>query len=98
MSETLVIEFEVQPAKVDWFLETLRQTMPETRRFEGNEGIELYRDAERPNRMMFFEQWRSREDYQRYGQWRTETGVSQALKDAMLGQPSARWFTHEPTP
>ena len=41
---------------------------------------------------MAIEQWESREAYEKYFAWRTETGVSGQLGNWVSAEPSIRYF------
>jgi quinol monooxygenase YgiN len=90
-SHTVLIEFNCKPGIRDSILDGLRNALPETRGFDGAELIEVYVDADEPDRLIFWEKWSTRHNQEAYLQWRTETGVLAAFSD-LLSQPPR--FTH----
>ena len=41
---------------------------------------------------MLYERWETRENYEKYLVWRTETGMIANLMEAIQGEPSIRYF------
>jgi quinol monooxygenase YgiN len=60
-------------------LDFLTEILPDTRSFDGCQ-----------DRMVFIEYWDSAEHYQRYLNWRTETGVLDRLVEMLAAPPVIR--------
>lgn len=82
MSVRVVAEFPAAPGKLAELTAALKGALPDTRAFEGCEGVESLLDAQRET-ILLVESWRSFEDYDRYLGWRVETGILD-LFDALL--------------
>lgn len=83
MSHTAVVEFPCHPGKGKELLDTLRVALADTRAFEGCESIETYSDQEEPDRVMLWEKWATRANYDAYLAWRMETGLMDVLAPFM---------------
>ena len=66
--------------------------MPDTRSYDGCQGIDAYFNVDNPGNMVVVEQWESRGHYEKYQQWRTETGVMNQAVSMLTGPPSIRYF------
>ena len=55
------------------------ETLVGTRDFEGCESINMYQNQDDPTAFVLVEQWTSPENYDRYVQWRSETGSLKEL-------------------
>ena len=85
MAIKIIVDVHVRVELFDDYITHLKHKIVETREFEGCLGAELYADQDLPGRMAVVEEWRSREDQQRYVDWRRSQGgmadvYSQPLK------------------
>ncbi|MFF0494001.1 putative quinol monooxygenase [Nocardia sp. NPDC004068] len=71
----------------NWFLEHI----PGTRGFEGNITVEIARNQDEPNRILFVEKWDSREHFENYLAWRDKTGVITELLEMLDGDITFRY-------
>lgn len=88
MSHTVILEFKCNEGVGPGFLETLLGALADTRAFEGCENVEVYTDADDPDRIVLWEKWTTREDQEAYLAWRTETGTSiSSMTAPMMAEP-----------
>ena len=66
----------------------LGEVLPDTRAFDGCEGVTVYTDSDDRQTFLFVEFFQSKEHQQRYVKWRTETGVMAQLGEN-AGRPAA---------
>lgn len=66
----------------DWFIAHL----PGTRGFAGNISVEVARNTDEPNAVLFVEKWETREAFEKYLAWRDETGVIADLVEMLDGE------------
>ena len=66
-------------------LDFISDLLPDTRAFEGCQDLKVYVEGD-GEAIVFIEYWDSVEHYQRYLNWRTETGVLAELVE-MLDEP-----------
>jgi len=75
MSIMVLLEGQVQSDKIAEMKSTLAQVFPETRSYDGCQGIDAHFNMDNPGNMVMLEQWESRGHHDKYIQWRTETGI-----------------------
>lgn len=92
MACTVLLELKVKPECVDDTLAGLAGLLPETRQYEGCIEVYAHQDQDDPTTILAIEQWDSREAYEKYFAWRTETGVIDALAAWVSAPPSIRYF------
>lgn len=92
MSVTVVLELTLKPEKVEDVKGMLKQILPDTRAYDGCEGVTIHQDQDNPNTLVALEQWASRAHYEKYFAWRTETGVIAGLAEVITAPPSIRYF------
>ena len=70
-------------------LDFLTEILPDTRSFDGCQDLKVYIEGDGEG-MVFIEYWDSAEHYQRYLNWRTETGVLDRLVEMLAAPPVIR--------
>ena len=90
MSTTVVLlEIQVKPECVEEVKAFLKEVLPDTRAYAGCQGIDIYGNLDESTNLVFYERWDTRDHYQKYLNWRTETG---ALGAKLAGPPSIRYY------
>ncbi len=92
MSIHVLLEVNVKPESADDMNALMKENLPDTRAFDGCEGITIQSNAEDPSNVIALEQWLSREHYEKYLAWRTETGFMDKMVSMLAGEPSIRYF------
>jgi quinol monooxygenase YgiN len=92
MSVTVLFEAPVKPKEITNLVTSLANLLPESRKYEGCEGMDVYFNTEDKGRMVMIEKWASRAHHEKYLAWRTETGVMEKLGSMLAGPPSIRYF------
>lgn len=92
MSVLVLLEAAVKPEDVANMKAYLAQLFPETREYDGCQGIDAYFSTDDPGQMVMIERWGSRSQHEKYLGWRTETGVMDKLGGMLAGPPSMRYF------
>jgi quinol monooxygenase YgiN len=95
MAIMVLLEGKAKPESVDRLKAALANLFPETRRYEGCQGITAYTGADDGLAVAFVEHWDTRAHHERYLRWRTETGVIAELVGMLEAPPNIRYF--EPT-
>ena len=70
----------------------MKEILPDTRNFKGNEGIDIYFDTKDKDMMVLVEKWKSEQDYHDYHEWRVSTGVIDKLRSMLDGRPTRRFL------
>ncbi len=92
MSILVLLEGQVKSDKISDMKSSLAQIFPDTRSYDGCQGIDAQFNVDDPGNMVIVEQWESRGHHEKYLKWRTETGVMAKLASMLTGPPSIRYF------
>ncbi len=92
MSVIVLLEIHVKPEAVNEVKAMLKKILPDTRAYAGCQGIDIYGNMDDPSTLVFYERWASRDHYQKYLAWRTETGAVDQLSAKLTAPPSIRYF------
>jgi quinol monooxygenase YgiN len=92
MSVMVLLEVQVKPEAVDEIKAAMKQALPDTRAFDGCQRVTMYSNQDDPTNMVLVEQWDSREHYEKYLAWRTETGMMDQVGAILSAPPSIRYF------
>jgi quinol monooxygenase YgiN len=95
MSVVVLLDFRVKPEALEESLQLFKKILPQTRAYAGCEGVDVYSNADDPTNIIFNERWQSKEHYQKYFQWRTETGFMDTFGAKLAGAPSIRYFNRQ---
>jgi len=92
MSTHVVNEFHALPDRAEDVMNLLIELSPISRTRAGCEAISLRRNQDDPANIVGDTRWATRQDYDNYLAWRTESGYT-AQFDEMLAQPmNIRYF------
>ena len=92
MSILVLLEGQVQPNKIVEMKSYMKKELPDTRSYDGCQGVDVHFNLDDPENMVVMEQWESRGHYDKYLQWRTETGVLAKNVTMLTGPPNIRYF------
>ncbi len=92
MSVLVTLDVQAKPESLGELVSALKGILPDTRAYEGCQGIDIYANQDDPHNMIFVEHWDSREQYEKYLSWRTETGVMDQLGALLAGPPTFKYF------
>ncbi len=92
MSVNVILEVQSKPDNIEKLKLTFENMLPDTRSYDGCIGVQVIGNQDDSCNLVLLETWETREHYEKYLGWRTETGALEAL-GAMLSQPpSIRYF------
>jgi quinol monooxygenase YgiN len=89
----VLLEFQVKSESLEETKAMLKAILPDTRSYAGCLGLDVGCDADEPTKFVFCERWESREHYDRYLAWRTETGFMDRFGGHLAGAPTIRYFS-----
>jgi quinol monooxygenase YgiN len=92
MSVVVLLEIQVKPGAVNEVKAMLKEVLPDTRAYAGCQGIDIYGNLDDTGNLVFYERWASRDHYQKYLAWRTETGAVEKLSAKLTGPPNIRYY------
>jgi quinol monooxygenase YgiN len=91
MTCQVLLEFKLKPGNRDKLVAWMRKILPDTRSYEGCVGLHLTQNQDDRDSFIVVEQWDSRAHYEKYFQWRSESGILAELADMLDGAPSIRY-------
>jgi quinol monooxygenase YgiN len=94
MTCQVLLEFRVKEGSIENLRKWMREILPDTRGYDGCISIALTQNQDSPNDITVVEQWETRGHYEKYLQWRTDSGVMTDLVDMMDGDPAWRFFDY----
>jgi quinol monooxygenase YgiN len=92
MSVLVLLEAPVKSEEVPNMKSYLAEILPDSRKYDGCRGLNVYFDTEDKDKLVLVEHWESRQHHEKYLGWRTETGVMEKLGSMLAGPPSIRYF------
>ena len=92
MAVRVLLEVQAKPGSEAALQKLFSEALPETRRYDGCEGIEVIENQDKPGNLLLIELWKTRAHYEKYLAWRTETGLVDNLGGLLAGPPSIRYF------
>lgn len=94
MTCQVVLEFKTKADAIEDMSNYLREILVDTRGYDGCVGLHVTQDLDDPTKFAAVEQWDSRAHYEKYFQWRVDTGVVEKMATMMDGEPSLRFFRY----
>jgi len=94
MTCQVIFEFRVKEDCIEKLRAWVREVLPDTRGYDGCNSLYFIQNQDDATDFMAVEQWETRQHYEKYLQWRTETGVLDAMVEMMDGEPSFRFFDY----
>ena len=92
MAVLVLVEVNVKPESMNDMQTHFKETLPDTRAFDGCQGLALHSNSDDPNNLVVVSNWDSRDHHGRYLAWRTERGDFDQLGSILVGEPSIRYF------
>ena len=91
MSTLVLVEAKVKDGSADALEALMTKILPDTRSYDGCERITVNFDEARGT-IVLIENWGSETQYQKYLDWRKETGVLDEIVSHLAEPPSIRFF------
>jgi quinol monooxygenase YgiN len=92
VSVLVLLEAPVKSGEISNMKSYLAGIFPDTRTYDGCQGLDVYFSTENEGNMVLVERWDSRAQHEKYLGWRTETGVMDRIGGMLAGPPSIRYF------
>jgi quinol monooxygenase YgiN len=92
----VTLELRLKPEKLDEFLGIMTGSLKDTRAYDGCQSVDTYVDTDVAGRVLLVEQWDTRGQQEKYIQWRTDSGMMEALADFVTAPPVISY--HEARP
>lgn len=92
MTVSVLLEGFLKGGERDGFTALLTDKFKVTKTFDGFQTIDLTYNVEDPSNWVITELWDSKEDYQKYLEFRQEDGTLDEVASVCTGAPSVRIF------
>lgn len=92
MSIIAFVNLDVKEESVDELKKYFKEILPDTRSFEGCQGVQLYESKESPTKMTIHAKWTSEEAQKKYMSWRMDTGALEKLMPMLSEPPSLEFY------
>ncbi len=93
MSVIVIINLSAKDEFVEEVKKFLKEKLPDTRSFEGCQGVQLYGSIESPSKLVLHEKWDSEEAHKKYRSWRMETGAEDKLSSMLTETLNLQFYT-----
>tara|TARA_R110001632_G_scaffold65_10_gene282 strand:+ start:7971 stop:8264 length:294 start_codon:yes stop_codon:yes gene_type:complete len=94
MGIKVIVELLVKQEKIGQVSPLFSVLLKDTRSREGNEGVLIYADQDKPTTFILIQQWVSRDHYEQYNKWRSERGDYIKLAELLAEPPRRRYFDY----
>ena len=92
MSVMIIFETRIKSKEISNMKSYLDEILPDTRAYDGCQSLDVYFNTDDTGNMVMVEFWDSRAHYEKYLNWRTETGVMDKVGAMLAEPPSIRYF------
>lgn len=92
MSITVLLELQAKPEAADELKAVFKEILPDTRAYDGCQGVDVFGNMDDGSNLVLYERWDTRQHYETYLAWRTETGALEKLSAMLAGPPSIRYY------
>jgi len=92
MSVIVFVNLDVKEESVDELKRFFKEILPDTRSFEGCQGVQLYESKESPTKMTIHAKWISEDAQKKYMEWRIENGSLEKLMPMLAEQPNLEFY------
>ncbi|QMU55095.1 MAG: hypothetical protein GKS07_09515 [Nitrosopumilus sp.] len=92
MSIIAIMNIAVKDESLEELKKYLKEILPETRTFEGCQGVRLYESKETPTKLTIHAKWVSEDAQKKYISWRMETGALEKLMPMLSEPPNMEFY------
>ncbi|MDX1520320.1 MAG: antibiotic biosynthesis monooxygenase family protein [Anaerolineae bacterium] len=86
MSIGVIVEFNLKPEGTALMTETMKERLPETRKWDGCDYVYLQAAQDDPNHLYLVERWASREQYDTYREWAMAQPGTEKIVEHLIGE------------
>lgn len=92
MSVIVLVNLNVKEGSVDDLKKYFKEILPDTRAFEGCQGVQLYQSSESPTKITIHSKWTSEEAQKKYMSWRMDSGALDKLIPMLSDHPNLEFY------
>ena len=92
MPTIVIVEVRAKQGSGDDLMSIFRQFTPAARSSDGNISLDLIRDQDDPDVIVLYEQWETRNHFEKYLAWFEKRGRRKIIEALIEGETSVRYF------
>lgn len=92
MTVHVTTQMRTRAEHTDQVIAALREALPRSLEHEGCQAIHLRQEQDDPTNIVSFTQWATRQNYEDYLTWRTETGMTDDINELLTEPLSIKYF------
>jgi len=92
MSIGIIVEARLKEETLEEAKQFFIDNLPDTRNFDGNQGISMNLDEDDSTLMFLVEKWESKEHYEKYHHWREGNGSLDQIRSFLDGKPKRNFI------
>ena len=92
MSVIVYVNMDVKEESLDEFKKYFKEILPDTRSFDGCQGVQLYQSKETPTKMIIHSKWDSEEAQKKYMSWRMDSGALDKIIPMLSDHPNLEFY------
>ena len=92
MSVIVLVNLDIKEEHVDELKKYFKEILPETRSFEGCQGVQMYESKESPTKMIIHAKWESEEAQKKYMSWRMDMGALDKIIPMLSEAPNLEFY------
>ena len=92
MSVIVLVNLDVKKERLEELKKYFKEILPDTRSFEGCQGVQMYESKESPTKMTIHAKWVSEEAQKKYTSWRIDTGALDKVIPMLSEPPSLEFY------
>ncbi|MDH3618884.1 MAG: antibiotic biosynthesis monooxygenase [Nitrosopumilus sp.] len=92
MSVIVLVNISAKEDSLEELKKYFKEILPDTRSYEGCQGVHLYENQETPTKLTIHAKWTSEEAQKKYMAWRIETGELDKLTPMLSEPPSMQFY------
>ena len=92
MSVIVLVNLNVKKEHIEELKKYFKEILPDTRSFEGCQGVQMYESKESPTKMTIHAKWVSEEAQKKYMSWRMDSGALDKLIPMLSDHPNLEFY------
>ena len=92
MSIIAIMNLTVKDEHLEELKKHFKTILPDTRSFEGCQGVQLYESKDEPTKLTIHARWDSEEAQKKYIEWRMESGTLEKLMPMLSDPPNMQVY------
>ena len=92
MSVIVIMSLTVKDDRLDELKKYFKEILPDTRSFEGCQGVQLYESKDEPTKLTIHARWVSEDAQKKYIEWRMETGTLEKIMPMLSDPPNMQMY------